>query len=397
MTGPNLEPVIEAFERQDYRTATALLKPLYKSHPQDPWVQLYIARIQEVSKRPEKAEQTYRKLLKASTNGKIISQARQGIQRIEAKEREQREAAIAQATASEDNTTLGCLILEPITDNTAKQKTIPAFARLMQLEPYSARLLLPSRHWRFYRTGPIGLLGVYVKELAEIGVPAFCVSLEELATYEVIYTNHLDIQGNQVTAEPPAEDAKIQNANRETFQFSRNAVGQCIEGALPMFELLVDTGLKQGRFGPQKATIRKEAVKDYAKVLDLHLPRERKIVRLCDRDYTYPSSESSSVDQRYAPIAQRWQHLINQQIKPAFPQSWHEHKIFTAFGDTVIEQTPFLKQIDPHVRVSATATMTNRADEELWDPAFHLYSCLQLWKFLQSSCKGTNSLTNGLS
>ncbi len=383
MTGPNLEPVIEAFERKDYRTATALLKPLYKSHPQDPWVQLYIGRVQEVSKRPDKAEQTYRKLLKATTNGKIIGQARQGIQRIEAKEKEQRQAAIAQATATEDNTALGCLIFEPITDSAKKQQVIPAFARLMELEPYSARMLLPSRNWRFYRTGPIGLLSVYVKELAEIGVPAFCVSLEELATYEVIYATRLDIQGDQITAQPPAEDAKVQNATRDPFHLQRHAIGQCVEGALPIFELVVDTGLKQGRFGPQKATIRKEAVKDYAKVLDLHLPRVKKIVRLCDRDYSYPSSESSAVDQRYAPIAQRWHRLLNQQWKPLLAKTWHEQKEFTAFGDTVIEQTPFLKRIEPHLRISATATMTNRADEELWDPAFHLYSCLQLWKFLQ--------------
>ncbi len=383
MTGPNLEPVIEAFERKDYRKATDLLKPLYKSHPQDPWVQLYIARIQEVSKRPDKAEKTYRKLLKATTNGKIISQARQGIQRIEAQEKEQRQAAIAQATATEDSSALGCLILEPITDRAAKQQVIPAFARLMELDPYSARMLLPSRNWRFYRTGPIGRLNVYVKELAEIGVPAFCVSLEELATYEVIYTTRLEIQGEQITAEPPRENAKVQNTTRAPFLFQRSAVGQCIEGALPIFELVVDTGLKQGRLGPKKATIRKETVKDHAKVLDLHLPRDKKIVRLCDRDYHYPSNASSAVDQRYAPIAQRWQRLLNQQWKPFFSKPWHEHKEFTAFGDTVIEQTPFLKRIAPYIRVSATATMTTRADEELWDPAFHLYSCLQLWKSLQ--------------
>lgn len=383
MTGPNLEPVIEAFERKDYRSATALLKPLYKSHPQDPWVQLYIARIQEVSKRPDKAEQTYRKLLKVTTNGKIISQARQGIQRIEAQEKEQRQAAIAQATATENNTALGCLILEPITDSATKQQVIPAFARLMELEPYSARMLLPSRNWRFYRTGPIGLLEVYVKELAEVGIPSFCVSLEELATYEVIYSSSLEIQGSQITAQPPAKEAKVQNATREPFQFPCRAVGQCIEGALPMFELVVDTGLKQGRLGPRKATIRKETVKDYAKVLDMHLPRQKKIVRLCDRDYAYPSNESSSVDQRYSPIAQRWQRLLNQQWKPLITRPWHGHKEFTAFADNVIEQTPFLKRIDPHLRISATATMTTRADEELWDPAFHLYSCLQLWKSLQ--------------
>jgi len=389
MTGPDLAPVTKAFEQKDYRRAQTLLKALYQHHPKDPSVQLYIGRLQEASKRPDKAEATYRKLLKATTNSKIISQARQGLKRIESQEKEQRQAAIAQATQNEHNTALGCLILEPIANSADKQKAIPAFARLMELEPYSARLLLPSRTWRFYRTGPIGLLEVYVKELKAINVPAFCVSLEELATYDVIRANHLAINNNQITAqllpEPSQAEAREAHKGHDAFQFSCGAVGQCIEGALPIFELVVDTGLKQGRLGPKKATLRKETIKDYAKVLDLHLPKQKKMVRLCDRDYNYPTSASSAVDQRYAPIAQRWQRLLAQQLKPALShQPWHEHRKFTAFGETVIEQTPFLQRIDPHIRVTARATMTARADEELWDPAFQLYSCLQLWKYTQS-------------
>lgn len=388
MTGPNLDPVIEAFERKDYRTATALLKPLYKTHPQDPWVQLYIARLQEVSKQPQKAEQLYRQLLKSTTNGKIISQARQGIQRIEAREREQREAAIAQASQATDSTALGCLILEPL-DSTAKEKAIPAFARLMQLEPYSARLLLPSRHWRFYRTGPMALLGVYVQDLADIGVPAFCLSLTDIARYEVIPASHLDITGEQLILQPiaPAKPALADPSQSISdspppLSFPRSAVTQIIEGALPLFELVLDTGLKQGRLGPQRVPMRKEVVKDYAKVLDLHLPSQGKIVRICDRNYTYPQTNSSSIEQRYATIPQRWQRQLSQ-WQAQFPQSqvlpWHPIKAFQAFSDSALEQQEFLKQIDPHLRISGAATMTNRAEEELWDPAFHLYSCLRLW------------------
>ncbi|NJN30331.1 MAG: tetratricopeptide repeat protein [Synechococcales cyanobacterium RM1_1_8] len=242
MTGPNLEPIANALARQDYRTATELLKPLYKSHPQDPWVQLYIARIQEVSKQPQKAEQLYRKLLKVATNSKIISQARQGLQRIEAKERQQRQTAIAQA--AESQTALGCLILEPL-EREAKQQAVPGFARLMQLEPYSARLLLPSRGWRFYRTGPIGLLEVYVKELAEVGVPAFCVSQDELASYAVFRASRLEIEGDRCTAH-----ALCPSEAHRPLSFPIAAVRQAIEGGLPLFELVVDTGLKQGRLGP---------------------------------------------------------------------------------------------------------------------------------------------------
>lgn len=377
MTGPNLEPVIEAFERKDYRAATALLKPLYKSHSQDPWVQFYIARLQEVSQQPQKAEQRYRQLLKtAATNSKLISQARQGLQRIEAQEREQRQAAIAQATTDAENTALGVLVLEPL-DAEAKQKAIPGFARLMQLEPYSARLLLPSRHWRFYRTGPIGLLQVYAQDLASVGVPAFCVSLATLAAYPVFRASRLEVADDRLVAHPLAP-APSQGSLPPAQVFRRGEVSQVIAGALPLFERVVDSGLKPGRFGPRRATVRKETVQDYAKVLDLHLGERRQIVRLCDRDYAYPAPVSSALEQRYAPIAQRWQHQLNQ-WQGLFPRMLLASE-FQAFADTVLDQTECLKRIEPHLRISAAATQTNRADEELWDAAFQLYSSLHLWR-----------------
>jgi len=38
----------------------------------------------------------YRQLLRSTTNAKIVTQARQGLQRLEAEEQEQRQRAIAQ-------------------------------------------------------------------------------------------------------------------------------------------------------------------------------------------------------------------------------------------------------------------------------------------------------------
>jgi len=47
-----------------------------------------------------------------TTNAKIITQARQGLQRLEVIE--QRQRAIAQATADPSNAELGLLVLEPV-------------------------------------------------------------------------------------------------------------------------------------------------------------------------------------------------------------------------------------------------------------------------------------------
>jgi len=116
-----LEQVAAAFERQDYRTAAELLKQMLQKSPQDPWVQFYLGRLHEVSGKLEAAENVYRQLLQSAINSKILAQARQGLQRLEALAKlaegiatEQRQQAIAQATADPGNNQMGVLVLEPV-------------------------------------------------------------------------------------------------------------------------------------------------------------------------------------------------------------------------------------------------------------------------------------------
>jgi predicted Zn-dependent protease len=108
-----LEEVAAALDRQDYRQAAKLLKQLQKQEPQNFWVQLYAGRWYEGTDKLETAEKVYRKLLKDATNPKIVSQARQGLQRIEDIEQNRRQEAIIQAKADPKNQELGVLILEP--------------------------------------------------------------------------------------------------------------------------------------------------------------------------------------------------------------------------------------------------------------------------------------------
>jgi len=76
------------------------------------------------------------------------------LQRLEAEEQEQRQRAIAQATADPSNAEVGVLVLEPVASeirNVAAQK----FAQIMQLDP-----TLHGIHqsgWRLW-TGRIGEL-----------------------------------------------------------------------------------------------------------------------------------------------------------------------------------------------------------------------------------------------
>ena len=176
-----LNDIAAAIDRQDYRTAAQLLRELEQDQPQDPWVVFYRGRLQEVAGQLEAAEKTFRQVLKLTPQVKLTNLSRKGIQRVQKIEQEQRQRALVQATQDPAGNEPGCLILEPM-ESEAKSAAAPRLARLLKLDPYTARLHLPSRGWRFYRSGPIGELQYYVEAMAEMGVPAFCVPLSRIAT-----------------------------------------------------------------------------------------------------------------------------------------------------------------------------------------------------------------------
>lgn len=89
------------------------------------------------------------------------------MQRLQEIELEERKQAIVQATSNVSDTEFGVLVLEPIS-NELKTQAAQKFAQIMQLDPYSARLVLPSRGWRVYRSGAIGELKFYGQQLQKL-------------------------------------------------------------------------------------------------------------------------------------------------------------------------------------------------------------------------------------
>ncbi|NJM57248.1 MAG: tetratricopeptide repeat protein [Synechococcales cyanobacterium RU_4_20] len=391
-----LESVADAIERQDYRTAAQLLQPLVQQSPSDSWVRFYVARVHEGSGRAEKAERLYRQLLKTEINRKLITLARQGIQRIQTREQAQRQAAIAQATDTSGRTALGGLILKPLSPET-RERVTPSFARMMQLEPYAAKLLLPTRGWRFYRTGKIGALQVYVRELEAIGVPAFCAALEDLATIPVFQTRQLELGHGTITAHPVSDHPLRRHATGshaptspgKTLQFRAQDVRACLEGALPIFESVVDVN----RLVKQQY-VRKEQVQDYAKVLDLHLPKQ--IIRLCDQTYRYapealasPAAKTSPetvLDVRYVPLPQKWGRLLSELRQAGVPEVVRGDR-FKQFAATALDQEDFLRRVQPQIELSNASALIFHDEAPPWHEAFHLYSTLA---FTQSSVTGVD-------
>ncbi|MBC7515244.1 MAG: tetratricopeptide repeat protein, partial [Alkalinema sp. FL-bin-369] len=109
-----LDQVAQAFDRQDYRSATVCLKKLWKLQPENPQVQLYRGRLYEAAGKLEQANTTYKQLLKAVPTPKIMAQARQGIDRVEKLTQEQRQQDIARSVSAPDQDKHGLLILESI-------------------------------------------------------------------------------------------------------------------------------------------------------------------------------------------------------------------------------------------------------------------------------------------
>lgn len=357
-----IEQVAIAFEHQDYKTAARLLKTLLKDSPENPWVVFYLAKLHEVSGKYRESEKVYRRLLLMTTNHRIVTQARQGLQRLQEIEQEEKQRAIAQATAEPSHTELGVLILEPLS-NAQKSQVASKFAQIMQLDTYTARLLLPSRTWKYYRTGRIGELKFYGLQLQQAGIPCFWTTIKSITQIQVFQVEYFQ------ASQPQATVICRNHANLiGSLTFDWSEVTAQVLGLLPIFEEVVDVDV-------HRQLERKTQTQDYAQFCDLHLPERHSILRLCDRSYDFHQSLEINPSASQNTIRINWNNLLTW-LTSYIPQvkQWSE---FTAFAQTVLEQTEMLDHIQSHIHLF-------RRDQTAWDPAFHLYSGLIFNKELAS-------------
>ena len=360
-----LDQIAAAFDRQDYRTAATLLKDFLRESPQNPFGQFYKGRIYEVSGKLEAAEEIYRQLLRDVVNPKIANQARQGIQRLKALAQTRQQTAIAQATADPQNAEMGMLVLEAISSD-IRTTLAQNFARIMKLDAYTARLQIPHRGWRLYRTGEIGELRHYGQQLREAEIPAFWAPLTALQSLQVFQVQYFhSYQPNAI--------AVCQNEHDQlgSLSFDWAEVTQRVEGRLPIFEQVVDTDARQ-----RTQRQRKEQTQDYAHVCDLHLPKRRCILRLCDLNYQFHQGVafSASVNAIGQTTNRIYWNTLLAFLTYQLPEQpvWSE---FMPFAETAIEFPNLLKRLKSHVHLFGQ-------DTSLWNPAFHLYSGLAFSKDL---------------
>ncbi|MGP1384597.1 MAG: tetratricopeptide repeat protein [Thainema sp.] len=352
--------VAEALEQKDYRTVAQLLKQWQQENSQDPWFRLYVGRFQEATGKLQAAEVTYRKLLKAATVPKVVTQARQGLQRLDEIEAQRRQQAMQEATAEPSDQELGLLVIEPVVGE-QRREVAQGFAKVMQIEPYLAQMQLPSRGWRLHRIGSIGALNFYVDELRQVNVPAFCQRISTLQQVHVFRVDRFQSLDPQATAICHSEDDQL-----GALAFDWSEVSQRVEGRLPILESVVD-------LGPWNKLQRKERTQDYMQICDLHLPRRNSILRICDRTYQFQrSAEFAPMPNEPPNLTQltnriSWNRLIyglNQRITGPIQSD------FTIFGESALDLIDLLgANFKSHIDIS-------RQTKSNWDDAFHLYSSL---------------------
>jgi hypothetical protein len=347
-----LDQVLKAFECKDYQTAAKLLQKLLIESPENPWVQLYFGKLKEVSHQFPEAEKVYRQLLRTTTHSKIISQARQGLQRLQEVKQEEKQRAIVKSISAPHNNQLGILVLEPI-HNELKTSAARNFAQIMQVDVYTARMILPSQNWRVYRIAQVGELAFYGTQLQQAGIPCFWVKIPQIQQIQVFQVKHLSINKSQIKV-------VCQNEANQTgsMKFDLSEVTNRVMGLLPIFEQVVDVNAR-GQLE------RKTKTQDYAQFCDLHLPNRRSILRIYDQGYEFQQGLDSQSQANHNTIRINWNNLMVW-IEKQLPEVkvWSD---FQPFAQIVIDQTDILKQIPSQINLF-------RREQSNWDAAFHLYS-----------------------
>ena len=359
-----MQDLIEtALKERNYQAAANLLQQWKRKDPQDPWLLLAIGHYQEAIGKWETAERTYLKLLQKATVPKLMGQARQGIQRIQTHLLQAREAALATARSSPDSDAPGILCLEPVQGDAARSAAAQGLAKILQIDPYMARLQLPSKGWRLHRVGPLGELRFLGESLRAAQMPAFWVDqteIKQLQTFQVNYFRSVSSPGTVVCQSETGQLGEI--------SFDWSEVTQALIGALPLFESVID----RDAWGKLE---RKEKTQDHAEVIDLHFHDRRCLLRLCDRTYQFkhgnPLPEMVPKTASGPSTRLQWNalrdHILNKISGPI--QSG-----FSNFGEGALEYIDLMPFLNPNM------PLVRRKDTP-WDAAFHLYSGLHFLRF----------------
>ncbi|MBD2022079.1 tetratricopeptide repeat protein [Leptolyngbya sp. FACHB-36] len=350
-----LNQVAAAFDRKDYSTAARLVKEWLHQSPENPWAQLYAARLQEVAGNLDQAQMRYRHLLRDVTHPKLLAQVRQGLQRLEQPSESKLHSTVARQQP--DDLELGCLVLEAVPSEATA--IVQSFAQVVKLDAYTARMLLPNRGWKLYRTGPVAELHAVGQALQAARVPVVWAAFSKMQAIRVFQVNHF-----QSFVSSPTVVCQDEQNRQGVLSFEWSEVRQRVEGRLPIFEQVLELGYRD-------RLERKESIQDYAHICDLHLPKRGCILRMLDSGYEFDRG-ASVLPQRTSQLDRttlrtHWNALIHE-VQARSPEAivWSD---FPTFGETAADFAAPLSRLAAHIAIL-------RQVDTYWDPAFELYSRL---------------------
>lgn len=358
-----LNQIKEAIKNKDYQKAQELLQQLITLETENPWIELYQGLIQEETGKKPQAEQTYRSLLRSCDNYQIISQARQGLERIEREQKKQQpQEPQPQLIPKKPETAirnLGVLVLEAI-DSEKKKTASQELAKIIGIDNYSASLQLPTRSWRLYRTGEMEDLRFLTSLLQKASIPCFATAFKEINAINVYQVNYF--QSVQPEVKVYCQD---QTDTLGQFSFDWSEVKNRVEGAIPIFENVTEKNSKG------KLEI-KTKVLDYALFCDLHLPERKTILRIGSPNYQFNEGLSLNNNQNFPKhtpptLKENWQILSSfLSEKISHVKIWSD---FNKFGEMALDFKLMLRHLQPNIKLM-------RLEPTPWDPAFQLYSGL---------------------
>ncbi len=305
-------------------------------------LQLLKARLYDATDRTEEAEQLFRLVLKSNAPNAQILQARQGLNNIQVRQQERRKASIALEMTEARNQDDGLLLLFPI-DVINKEAKAEALARVFNLDIYTARSVLPTRHHKIYRLGRYGEMKVYAQELQSYGIDCQAVRLKtigEIPVYPVLYLAE-------------AEDRLLITTTEKEFNIPWSSIKRIVKGDVPMLEEVV-VGVNR-----KYQVVKEEQTKDYLTILDLH---SDVIFRLENLEYLFSKGQQFPVENDT--MTAKWQQLIHWIMERTRAVMIDD---FLAFAEMSLLYPETLEKITPRLSFK-------RVKDCLWDNSFELYS-----------------------
>ncbi len=349
--------VSAALGAQQLNQAAQLLKQWQQKNPQDPWLKLAMGRYWEVKDELEKAQVTYTWLLQNTSNPKLLGQAREGVQRLRDQLAQRREHDLEEAKQQPGATAAAALVLEPVMGD-RREPAVQGLAQVLQIDAYTARTRLPSKHWRLLRTGPVGELQYLGEQLQAKGTPAFWATLGQVKELSVFRVEAIQAIAPQLTAV-----CQNSSGQRGTIQLGWSDITQWIVGQLPIYESVVDLDAR----GKLK---RKDATQDYAEIIDWHLHGRGCILRFSDRAYKY--RQAIPIPPAEALPSPLIAFIAWKAMKDYFRSRIDAEPLadFSGFGESALDIIDLLPPFEAQVDVG-------RSQPNAWDQSFHLYSALR--------------------